>query len=131
MILDPWDDAAELSRRLILPGSQLLLVIGAEAWCARCRVLRPEFDALAQNTEDERICLWLDVEDHAVFLDTYLPDDLPELLVYRDGCCTYRGAVSGHLGALSALIADVCDSSGSADDPGIFGRLLAVDWARA
>ena len=64
-------------------------------------------------------------------LDTYLPEDLPELLVYRDGCCTYRGAVSGHHCALSALIADVCDSSGSADDPGIFGWLLALDWARA
>lgn len=36
-------------QRLQSPHSRLLIVIGAEAWCTRCRHIRPAFDFAASQ----------------------------------------------------------------------------------
>ncbi len=85
-MLDPWDDAGELADRLKLPGSRLLILLGAEAWCFRCRNIRPEFDSMATRALDNEVWLWLDVEDHVEFLNGYYPENLPLMLVYKEDC---------------------------------------------
>jgi thiol-disulfide isomerase/thioredoxin len=45
-LLDPWSDASQLAQRLQQSNSRLLILIGAEQWCAKCRDLRPQFDNL-------------------------------------------------------------------------------------
>lgn len=52
-ILDPCNDASILAARLQSPQSRLLIVVGAEAWCIRCRHIRPAFDSVASRALDE------------------------------------------------------------------------------
>ena len=130
MILDPWDDAEELARRLAVPDTPLVIVIGAQAWCAKCRNLRPAFDALDAQ-QGFRILLWLDVDDHEPFLGNYLPDDLPELLVCQNGLVLYRGVVGNDARSLHEEIEQACKvPRGAPDATGIFRRLVATDWAK-
>lgn len=92
--LDPWQDAAEIGRHLCRPGAELLVVIGAEAWCARCRRLRPRFEALCRAGMPAHVLwLWLDLEDHAGFIGSFLPPDLPLLLRWRAGQCVQAALV--------------------------------------
>ncbi|MDQ1818139.1 thioredoxin [Massilia sp. CCM 9210] len=129
-ILDPWNDAGILAKRLQLPGSRLLIVVGAEAWCTRCRTIRPDFDSLAASAKADEIWLWLDVEDHAQFLGDYLPENLPMMLVY-DGD---RLVSSAFLDSASALRVKpieplVYEDKNLLIDPGIRSRLISEDWA--
>lgn len=92
--LDPWDDALELARRLQAPDAELLVVIGAQAWCDKCKRLKPAFEALcAQAMGDHVLWLWLDLEDHADFLGGFIPPDLPLLLRWRQGVCVQAAIV--------------------------------------
>lgn len=87
-LLDPWDDASTIAARLQSPGAELTVVLGAEAWCDKCRRLRPAFDALqAAQPAAEGAVLWLDLEDHAEFIGRFVPEDLPLLLRWRAGVC--------------------------------------------
>ena len=92
--LDPWQDAAEIGRHLCRSGAELLVVIGAEAWCARCRRLRSRFEALCRAGMPPHVLwLWLDLEDHAGFIGNFLPPDLPLLLRWRAGQCVQAALV--------------------------------------
>lgn len=91
--LDPWQDAAALARRLRDPGSELLVVLGAEGWCSKCQRLRPAFDALAAGLPAPLIAMWLDLEEHAEFLDGFIPPDLPLLLRWRQGVCVQAAVI--------------------------------------
>ena len=82
-VLDPWDDADTLAQRLQCRDALLLILIGAEQWCARCRDMRPHFDDLLAKAEHDETWLRFDLEEHAEFLGNYLPDDLPVLVAYR------------------------------------------------
>lgn len=125
MRLDPWQHAARLALALEDADAELILVLGAEAWCHKCRSLRPRFDAFADAAPPHRILLWLDVDEHAPFLGDYVPDDLPELLVYRAGTLTGRAYVRP-ADTLEALLAQARPSQ---HDPGLWTALVRADWA--
>ncbi|MFB9245432.1 thioredoxin [Massilia antarctica] len=128
-MLDPWDHASALAQRLQAPESRLMIVVGAEAWCARCREVRPDVDALAARAPDDETWLWLDMEDHGQFLGDYQPGNLPMMFVYRgqrlvsatflDNGATLERAATG-----APMHPDDIPA-----DPGIRARLLQQDWA--
>ena len=125
MRLDPWQDAARLARALEDDDTELILVLGAEAWCHKCRSLRPRFDAFADVAPPHRILLWLDVDEHAPFLGDYLPEDLPELLIYRAGTLTGRA----HLAPADSLEGLLAQARPSMDAPGLWSAFVRADWA--
>lgn len=125
--LDPWRDAALLANRLSRPGNQLIMVLGAESWCDKCRKLRPDFDRLAAQAHEYETWLWLDLEDHAEFLGDHIPDDLPMLLVYSGATLSAQRRVDS---PEDLLRWDRPDAAGARPiDPGIRDRLLQQDWA--
>jgi streptomycin 6-kinase len=84
--LDPWRDGPLIAQHLANPSTRLFIVLGAEAWCQKCRQVRPAFNTWAKQAESRgELCLWLDLEDHAELLGGYIPDDLPLLLEYAAG----------------------------------------------
>lgn len=83
-VLDPWLDAATIAASLQQRSASLVVLLGAESWCAKCRELRPVFEAAAANAT-AGAWLWLDLEEHAEFIGDFVPDDMPLLLVYFEG----------------------------------------------
>ena len=91
-LFDPWLDARRIADSLALPGAELITVLAAEAWCSKCRLLRPLFENnAAADASDRRVWLWLDLEEHADFIDGFIPDDLPLLLHYQQGILVKTG----------------------------------------
>jgi hypothetical protein len=124
--LDPWRDAAEIARRLTLRDAQLLVAIGAEAWCAKCRVLRPEFEShSAAEAPAHVVWFWLDLEDHAEFIGDFVPVDLPLLLRYRNGQLI-QASVIEELSAASLRLRDVTKPGLK---PSLWEVFCAKNWA--
>jgi hypothetical protein len=93
--LNPWDHAPQIAQHLANPAAELLLVLGAEAWCSKCRRLRPLFDALCEKSMPvHMLSLWLDLEEHAEFLGGFVPPDLPLLLRWHQGQCVQAARVN-------------------------------------
>jgi hypothetical protein len=91
---DPWNDAELLGRHLARADAELLVVIGAEGWCGKCKRLRPAFEALCYAGMPSHVgWLWLDLEDHHEFLGEFIPPDLPLLLRWRKGLCVQAAVV--------------------------------------
>ncbi len=113
--LDPWADTQAIAQHLRQPDTELLVVIGATAWCQKCQRLRPGFEQLALALPKQVLPLWLDLEDHAEFLGAFVPPDLPLLLRWREGTCVQ-----------AAVLQDI---QPTAPDPGERVRLqpLAVE----
>lgn len=128
--LDPWSDAAEIACRLALPSARLVLMLGAEEWCEKCRMFRPVFDAVAkQRASQNEIWLWFDLEEHAEFLSDYIPEGLPLLVSYKGAQLTHA-VVAAHVSApaLEKLLTQ--PRSIEHDDlPDFRGRLMSSDWA--
>lgn len=93
MSLDPWTDAQAIAQRLRQSDIELLVVLGAEDWCHKCKHLRPAFESLVSSLPAHILPLWLDLEDHAEFLGVFLPPDLPLLLRWRAGRCVQAALV--------------------------------------
>ena len=92
---DPWTDARALAGHLRGTGAELMVVIGAEAWCKKCERLRTAFDALcAAATPPHVAWLWLDLEEHGDFLSVFVPPDLPLLLRWKGGQCIQAAVVN-------------------------------------
>ena len=128
-LLDPWKDARQLAERLRMPGTRLVLVLGAEAWCGKCQTFRPHFDARAAKAEQNEVWLWLDLEDHAEFVGDYLPEDLPQLIVYDDTAMVACQALEPTAEALEeALRMSMYARPSAASDTGIRANLLKEDW---
>lgn len=84
--LDPWRDGPLIAQHLANPSTHLFIMLGAEAWCQKCRQVRPAFNTWAKQAALRgELYLWLDLEDHAELLGGYIPDDLPLLLEYGAG----------------------------------------------
>lgn len=93
-LVDPWRDACVLRRHVHRPGAELVVVLGAQGWCGKCRHLRARFETLCQAGLPEHVlALWLDLEDHAEFLGGFVPPDLPLLLRWRAGQCIQAALV--------------------------------------
>lgn len=91
---DPWSDAQALARHLQRPDAELLVVIGADGWCGKCRRLKPLFESLCTSSmPDQAAWIWLDLEDHDDFLGSFVPPDLPLLLRWRAGVCVQAAVV--------------------------------------
>lgn len=129
--LDPWADASTLAARLAVDDAKLVVIVGAEQWCARCRELRPFFDQLATRASLQEVWLWLDVEDHAEFLGDYLPEQLPVLFIYIGDRLTTTTPVHDVPDALALLAHSGENETRHVDmpSPGIRERLLIADWA--
>lgn len=84
--LAPWLDARLIAGRLQVAGAELLVALGAEAWCNKCKALRPAFEALCAAQAPAHVTwLWLDLDEHAALLGNFVPDDLPLVLRWRAG----------------------------------------------
>lgn len=129
MILDPWTDAAEIAARLSRPDAGLVIAIGAEAWCDRCRTLRPYFDAAADaRNVGSSVWLWLDLEDHAEFVGDFVPDSLPLLIRYDRAVLTHAFVADAESGAWEAMLngPSLVRQLGV---PDLRERLMQADWA--
>lgn len=127
-LLDPWTDAQRIAERLRRPRAKLVVVIGAEAWCERCRQFRPMFERWSSQAAESETWLWLDLEEHAEFLQGYLPDDLPQLLVYEAAQLICQRTVPTSEANLDDLLSPPLASKPFAD-PGILASLTRSDWA--
>jgi hypothetical protein len=129
-LLDPWSDAALIAARVAPATSRLTIVIGAEAWCSRCRTLRPHFDALAMQSNDaDHVWLWLDLDDHAEFMQDFIPENLPLLISYRGSALTHALACQA---VDEPTLIDAVQAAGRIDCPGVPAireRLITADWA--
>ncbi len=119
MKLDPWDDAQILAQRLAQPNARLVVVVGALAWCQKCRDYLPIFEEQAATAPDNESRVWLDLEEHSTFLGSFVPDDLPLQLTYEAG---------------QLIQSWVLSTSGTHEpqeivEPGIYARLCEQDWA--
>jgi hypothetical protein len=126
-LLDPWLDARAIADRAAQPEARMILVLGAENWCDKCSVFRPHFDARAVAARDNEIWLWLDLEEHAEFLDDYLPDDLPQLIVYEGEAMTICQPLAPTREALEAAL-NMRYNNADKRDPGIRANLVREDW---
>lgn len=126
--LDPWTRAREIAERLAQPSARLVVVLGAESWCEKCRVFRAVFDDWAIQAEPPEIRLWLDLEEHAEFIGAYLPPSLPMLFVYEGGRLSHAQVLEPDVTTLDSVLAGEQVPS-SFTDPGILERLLQADWA--
>ena len=91
--LNPWDHAEVIARRLLAPDAEFLTVIGASGWCQRCQRLQPRFERLSIDLPSHVVPMWLDLEEHAEFLDDFIPPDLPLLLRWRRGTCVQAAII--------------------------------------
>ncbi len=126
-MLCPWRDARVIAERLRQPGARLVIALGAESWCGKCRTLRPHFDRLVAVASDSETWLWLDLEDHAEFIGDYIPNDLPQLIVYDGPTLVQCQTLTTAFEAPKAELADDLDV-----DPrhlsGIRLNLMQEDW---
>lgn len=129
--MDPWLHASSLAQRLREPGTELLVVLGAESWCGKCQRLRPDFDLLAQSLPAHVLPLWLDLEDHADFLNGFVPDDLPLLLRWREGQCVQVAVLESidSAPASGASPVGMRQQPITADLPDLWSVLSARNWA--
>lgn len=129
-LLDPWDDAAHIAARIGMPGNRLVVVIGAESWCEKCRHLKSAFEEVARRAPVSDTMLWFDMEEHQEFLGQYLPESLPEVLIYKGTRLVSRSLLADGDGAalLAFLWANPPDRV-MTEDPGIAQRLARKDWA--
>jgi len=127
-LYDPWDDAALLADRGQSPQYRLVIVLGA-GWCSKCQAFKALFEQQAQHTPPEYLPIWLDLEEHAEFIGDYLPENLPELLVYRAGALVKRAFLEDAGQFNECLHAP--EQRFSADSvPPMAGLLIRQDWCR-
>lgn len=129
--LDPWRDASRIAARLAQAHTLLVLVVGAEQWCWRCRALRPVFDQLAALASEHEVWLWLDLEEHTEFIGDFYPDNLPVLLTYRGEQLTSLQPMIESCPAIDLLVASARHATTpcTVPEPGIRERLLLENWA--
>jgi thiol-disulfide isomerase/thioredoxin len=127
-MLDPWNDAAYIAAKLDEASTYLIAVIGAEGWCEKCRDLKPHFEIWAQKVPETTLMLWLDLEEHHEFLGDYIPESLPEVLIYSSTALVSRSLLpdGSEESLLAALQARQLEDG--AEDPGIARRLVQQDW---
>jgi hypothetical protein len=126
-MFDPWTDARLIAERQQLPGARLVIILGAEAWCEKCRTLRRDIEAQAALAPKNETWVWLDLEDHAEFLGEYVPEDLPQLLIYEGAAVTTCYTLELNPDSIrDALHRQPTKAQKS--DPGIKGNLLREDW---
>lgn len=125
-VLDPWLDAAQIAASL---RQRLVVLLGAESWCAKCRELRPVFEAAALEASGEA-WLWLDLEEHAEFVGDFIPDDMPLLLVYCEGELVHS-AVAGKSELDCVLRGSGNRVIAHRVPPQLVTRLLDENWAAA
>ncbi|MET2526215.1 thioredoxin family protein [Ralstonia pseudosolanacearum] len=126
--LDPWTHAREIAERLGHPSARLVVVLGAESWCEKCRVLRPVFDDWSIKAGPHEVRLWLDIEDHAEFIGAYLPPSLPMLFAYEGECLTRAQVLEPGIATMDHVLART-GIAVDLEDPGILARLMHEDWA--
>lgn len=127
-LLDPWIDAADIAQCISAPETLLVVVIGAQAWCQKCRDFYPAFCRHAEQAQGQYVYCWLDMEEHQEFLGRFVPENLPWLCVYQGQQILASYAIKAD--DLAAQIELVLQQGISdVEEPGIFARLVKTDWA--
>lgn len=135
---DPWDGAQALAQHLLRPDAELLVVIGADAWCEKCHRLKPLFESLCASSMPEQAAwMWMDLEDHSDFLAGFIPPDLPLLLRWRAGVCVQAAVVENialdgpveHRVRLKPLPGDEAAASLEGDLPDLWSEFGKAGWA--
>lgn len=127
---NPWEDAAELARHLnnATVDARLVVVLTA-AWCQRCLDLRPFFDSFVEQSANKDAFVWLDIDEHASLIGDYVPDDLPEVLVYRQGRLAAGGFLSAQAGNLASILELAPQRTSLTSAPDVWTQLATPDWA--
>jgi hypothetical protein len=128
-MLDPWLDAQRISQRLRAPGALLTVGVGAEAWCERCVELRPVFE---MSMDEHETRLWLDLDEHAELLGDYVPEDLPMVLQWQDGCLMRIAVLEGvDTSSTSAVpTGQLRELPLSTECPNLWLALTSENWAQ-
>ncbi len=97
-------DHPKLSSRLAQPGTTLVVCLCAD-WCRTCHEYRERFDDLADRLPENHVAVWLDIEDHAEWLDDDLDvEDFPTLWVGQAERVAFFGVMLPHIGQLERLL---------------------------
>jgi hypothetical protein len=130
--LDPWLDAAHIASQLQEDDAELLIALGAEAWCEKCRNLRAPFEALcAAQAPENCTWMWLDLEEHEEFLGDFVPEDLPLLLRYQRGVLVQAVVLEGVDAHSETEVRERLREVPTPDDvPDLWRVFTSKDWAR-
>lgn len=127
MILNPWDEAKEIATRLQSTSANLIIVLSAESWCQKCRDIRPVFEIVINSTPSNDVYLWLDIDAHNEFIGDYIPQDLPEIFIYKNKIINQRGILSVDNEKLSIRSSNINMQEGKL--PPFWERFTKNDWA--
>ncbi len=124
-----WDHAEYISRTLKNKKSTLIILIGAEKWCQKCSLLKNEFNLIFSSLKDNIIPLWLDLEDHSSFIGNYVPYNIPEIFIYRNGNLKHRDFLTQN-DILWNI--DIKNFNGAKDDKvskSIYNNIINENWS--
>lgn len=89
-------------------GGKLVLVDFYAPWCAPCKKMAPELQALQEEYGDKLFLLKIDADDNRQLMDSLKIEAIPALLIFKDGKMTWthsglaekekvRGAIESNL----------------------------------
>jgi thioredoxin 1 len=87
-------------------------------WCGVCRDYRALFDEAATSMPGVRF-EWIDVEDHADWVDPVEVENFPTLLIASQGRAVFFGTVTPHKGTLLRLVEAHRDGNGAVPDAAV------------
>lgn len=127
-VLTPGD--ATLASRLSNPAITLVVCLCAD-WCGTCREYRPAFEALAERLPADYVLVWLDIEDHADWLDDEADDveQFPTLYIERAGIVSFYGPMLPHIAQLEDLLTRLREGRypASTQGPALRAALMGKD----
>jgi thiol-disulfide isomerase/thioredoxin len=87
----------------MLAGERWIVACLCAAWCGTCSSYRAAFDELASRHQD-KIFVWIDIEDQADVVGDLDIDNFPTLLVQRHETVAFFGTVLPDTGLANRLI---------------------------
>jgi thiol-disulfide isomerase/thioredoxin len=87
----------------MLAGERWIVACLCAAWCGTCSSYRAAFDELASRHQD-KIFVWIDIEDQADVVGDLDIDNFPTLLLQRHETVAFFGTVLPDTGLANRLI---------------------------
>lgn len=124
--LDPVTQRDAIIAKLGTPGMLLVACLCA-AWCGTCREYQQAFDALA-DSHPEMCFVWVDIEDHADWLDDHDIENFPTILIQDQQRHRFFGTVLPFANILERMLSDPATlGSDTPRAPDLRGHLTAPE----